>query len=96
MTGRIHSIDDHTWGWITFIALLSMLGFWAQTASLQWIDAPALSSLKALEILFAYLVQVLIMGQTANAMAIVGSSLVMGGVIGIRLAERTLKWLGYL
>lgn len=84
---EIASISAQSWGWMLLVASLSVIGFWAQTASLQWIDASALSSLKSLEILFAYLVQIIVMHQPPNAAALLGSALVMLAVLGIRLAE---------
>lgn len=73
---------------MALVGSLSVIGFWAQTAALQWIDASVLSSLKSLEILFAYLVQIIVMHQPASALALLGSSLVMLGVLGIRLARK--------
>lgn len=88
MSAKIVMISAQSWCWMGLVATLSVIGFWAQTAALQWIDASALSSLKSLEILFAYLVQIIVMHQPPNAQALLGSLLVMLAVLGFRLAEK--------
>ena len=85
---EISTISGQTWGWMVLVSSFSITGFWAQTASLRWIDASSLSALKSLEILFAYLVQIIVMEQPSNAIAIVGSALVMLAVIGTKQAEK--------
>ena len=88
MSAEMATISAQSWGWMVLVGSLSVIGFWAQTAALQWIDASILSSLKSLEILFAYLVQIIFMHHPANPLALLGSSLVMLGVLGIRLARK--------
>ena len=66
-------ISAQSLGWMILVGSLSVIGFCAQTASLQWIDASAFSSLKSLEILFAYLVQIIVMHQPPNALALLGT-----------------------
>ena len=75
LSAQIGLISAPDWGWMILVGSLSVIGFWSQTASLQWIDASTLSSLKSLEILFAYLVQIIVMQQNPNSIALLGSIL---------------------
>ena len=93
MSSEISNISGQTWGWMLLVSSLSITGFWAQTASLQWIEASTLSALKALEILFAYSVQIIVMEHNPNDLAFIGSGLVMIAVIMTKQAEKIEKCL---
>ena len=93
MSQDISSITASEWGFKTLVGILSMTGYYFQTASLQWISASSLSALKSLEVLFAYFVQTIIMEQATNSLAIGGAAMILIGVIGISLATKLQKYL---
>ena len=93
MSQDISSITAREWGFKTLVGILSMTGYYFQTASLQWISASSLSALKSLEVLFAYFVQTIIMEQATNSLAIGGAAMILIGVIGISLATKLQKYL---
>ena len=66
----------------------SVTAFVSQTYSLQWMDASTNSSLKSLEIIFAYLTQVFVLNQEANFLGIIGSVLTIIAIVGIKQAEK--------
>lgn len=88
MSEEIVDIPSDQWAWIWLVACLSILAFWSQMASLKWISASTLGSIQALEVIFAYFVQVVIMKEPSNALALSGSALVMICVAGISLVEK--------
>lgn len=93
MSLDISSITAREWGFKTLVGILSMTGYYFQTASLQWISASSLSALKSLEVLFAYFVQTIIMAQATNDLAIGGATMILFGVTGISLATKLQKYL---
>ena len=72
MTSEIVNISAEKWAWLMLVAILSILAFWSQMASFQWIDASTMGALQASEVLLAYLVQVLVMKDEASVLAIIG------------------------
>ena len=92
MSLDISSITAREWGFKTLVGILSMTGYYCQTASLQWISASSLSALKSLEVLFAYFVQTIIMAQATNDLAIGGATMILFGVTGISLATKLQKY----
>ena len=60
-------------------------------ASLQWISASTLGSLQALEVLFAYFVQIVIMDQSASTLALIGSAIVIVCVTVISVTDKLVK-----
>ena len=93
MSPAIGFITASEWGIKILVGILSMVGYYFQTASLQWISASSLSALKSLEVLFAYVVQTTIMKQATNSLAIGGAAMILFGVIGISLATKLQKYL---
>ena len=75
MSPDIVSITAEDWGWIILVAIMSILAFWSQMASFQWIDASTMGAIQALEVLMAYLVQILVMKDEASILAIIGEFL---------------------
>lgn len=91
MSELITSITAEDWGWIVLVSVLSILAFWSQMASLRWIAASTLGSLQALEVLFAYFVQIVVMEEPANALALIGSTIVIISVSAISLTDKILS-----
>ena len=91
MSAEIYSITGEDWGWILLVSVLSIVAFWAQLASLQWIEASTLGSIQALEVLFAYFMQIFVMHQSANMLALIGSGLVMLCVCAISLSDNVVN-----
>ena len=75
MSSDIVNISAEQWGWIIFVAIMSIVAFWSQMASFQWIDASTMGALQTSEVLLAYLVQVLVMKDDASVLAIIGKLL---------------------
>ena len=57
-------------------------------SGLQIVSPTSVSVLRAMEIILAYLCQILVMGQYPNAICIGGAVLVMGSVLGIAIDEK--------
>ena len=57
-------------------------------SGLQIVSPTSVSVLRAMEIILAYLCQILVMGQYPNAICIGGAFLVMGSVLGIAIDEK--------
>ena len=70
------NITGEDWGWIVLVAIMSILAFWSQMASFQWIDASTMGALQTVEVLLAYLVQILVMNDEASVLAIIGEILI--------------------
>ena len=87
MSQDISSITGEEWGWMALVGIQSMVGYVFQTLSLEWIVASGVGSLKSLEVLFAYLVQTVVMLHPIQTLAIVGAVLILTGVAGISAAE---------
>lgn len=94
MTEDIVEIPASDWAWICLVACLSILAFWSQMASLKWISASTLGSIQALEVIFAYFVQVVIMQEPSNALSLTGSALVMICVAAISMVEKVFQFCG--
>ena len=69
------NISAEQWGWIILVAIMSIVAFWSQMASFQWIDASTMGALQTSEVLLAYLVQVLVMKDEPSVLAIIGKIL---------------------
>jgi len=73
---------------LTVIAVVGITAYFAMTVSLKLISPTSVSVLRALEILLAYLCQIVVMGQIPNAICVAGAILVMVCVIGIAIEEK--------
>jgi len=93
MSSDIVNISAEQWGWIIFVAIMSIVAFWSQMASFQWIDASTMGALQTSEVLLAYLVQVLVMKDDASVLAIIGSVMIMISVSAISLTDKMLELL---
>ena len=79
--------------WIAYLgmSLVGLLAYFCMTKSLQLIDPTVVSFIRSLEIIFAYVVQVLIMHQIPNYLAGIGAILVLISVGSIALQDFLLK-----
>ena len=71
--------------------MVGLLAYFCMTKSLQLIDPTVVSFIRSLEIIFAYVVQVLIMHQIPNYLAGFGAILVLISVGSIALQDFLLK-----
>ena len=76
------------WIVLTAIAVVGITAYFTMTVSLKLISPTSVSVLRALEILLAYLCQIVVMGQIPNATCLGGAILVMVSVIGIAIEEK--------
>lgn len=76
------------WIVLTAIAVIGITAYFTMTVSLRLISPTSVSVLRALEILLAYLCQIVVMGQIPNATCLGGAILVMVSVIGIAVEEK--------
>ena len=69
--------------WLTLLMLggMGLVGFFALTRSLQLIPPTTVAVLRAMEIVLAYGVQAVVLGEVPNSLAIAGSSLVITSVV---------------
>lgn len=80
------SLDD----WLVLLALgaSGMIGYFCMTRSLKLIPPTTVAVLRALEIVLAYIVQALVMGETPDLLSISGSTFVGVSVIAIALEDQ--------
>ena len=76
------------WTLLVCISLVGISGYFTMTAALQIVTPTSVSVLRAMEIILAYICQILIMGQYPNAISIGGAFLVMASVVGIAIDEK--------
>ena len=76
------------WVVLSMISMLGILAYFSMTASLKMITPTSVSVLRALEIVLAYLCQILILAQMPNLLCVIGASLVIISVVGIAIEER--------
>jgi len=69
--------------WLSLLMLggMGLVGFFALTRSLQLIPPTTVAVLRAMEIVLAYGVQAVVLGEVPNSLAIAGSSLVITSVV---------------
>ena len=87
-SSSIASIPIIDWAAIFGAAALGLSAFFMNFKAVQLIDPTIVSSIKSLEILFAFTLQVLVMGEAASALGLVGAALVSLGVFAI-VIEKT-------
>ena len=76
------------WVILAMISMLGIMAYFTMTAALKMITPTSVSVLRALEIVLAYLCQILVMAQIPNLMCCIGAALVIVCVIGIAIEER--------
>ena len=85
---NFESLSPADWTMLVGISLVGISAYFTMTAALQIVSPTSVSVLRAMEIVLAYLCQILVMGQYPNAICIGGAVLVMGSVVGIAIDEK--------
>ena len=76
------------WTLLVGISCVGISAYFTMTAALQIVSPTSVSVLRALEIILAYICQILILGQYPNATCIGGAVLVIASVLGIAVDEQ--------
>merc|ERR1719158_2149985 len=79
-----------TWEqWVVLLGLggMGIAGYFSMTRSLQLIPPTTVAVLRAMEIILAYIIQAVVMGEVPDTLAITGSSLVMMSVVAFALED---------
>ena len=90
----ISDVEDYVWPLLAVLGLMGLLGHFSLTRSLRLIPPTTVAVLRAMEIILAYTVQALVMGQVPNSLSITGSGLVMVSVVSFALEEVLAGWCG--
>ena len=90
----ISDVEDYVWPLLAVLGLMGLLGHFSLTRSLRLIPPTTVAVLRAMEIILAYTVQALVMGQIPNSLSITGSGLVMVSVVSFALEEILAGWFG--
>ena len=90
----ISDVEDYVWLLLAVLGLMGLLGHFSLTRSLRLIPPTTVAVLRAMEIILAYTVQALVMGQVPNSLSITGSGLVMVSVVSFALEEVLAGWCG--
>ncbi len=85
---KVVDIPLEDWVAFAFIGLSGICAYFCLTKSLQMIDPTVVAFVRALEIIFAYMMQIAIMHQTPSTLSLVGASLVMLSVSAIALQNK--------
>ena len=85
---NFESMAPVDWTLLVGISLVGISAYFSMTAALQIVSPTSVSVLRALEIIVAYICQILVMGQYPNSTCIGGAALVMASVIGIAIDEK--------
>ena len=79
--------------WLAYV-LMAMGGisaYFCMTKSLQMIDPTVVAFIRALEIVFAYLIQTLIVLKIPAVLSLIGASLVLGSVFAMALHDKIIQ-----
>ena len=86
---HLASLSVTDWVTLSMISIIGILGYFSMTVALRMVSPTSVSVLRALEIILAYLCQIIVMQQMPNKLCVLGSTLVMMCVVGIAIAERS-------
>lgn len=92
----ISDISLNDWAILLALGASGMIGYFSMTRSLKLIPPTTVAVLRAMEIVLAYIVQALVMGETPDLLSISGSSFVGVSVIAIALEEQIKKILTFI
>ena len=87
LTASISIISYGDWSAYFIMAIIGLLAYFCMTKSLQMIDPTVVSFIRSLEIVLAFLVQILIMNQIPNYLAVIGAVLVLVSVGSIAIQD---------
>ena len=85
---RMSALTPASWSVLVLISFLGVLAYLCMTQALKTVSPTSVSVMRGLEIILAYVVQVVVMGQVPNLMGIFGALIVMGSVMGIAVEEK--------
>ncbi|XP_023342119.1 solute carrier family 35 member G1 isoform X2 [Eurytemora carolleeae] len=91
-TGFIAEVQLEMWGVLFGLAISGMIAYLSLTRALQLVSPTIVSSLRALEIVFAYVAESLILFVLPSLLSALGASLVVLGVVGIALEGQILEY----
>jgi len=75
------------WGVLVVLGGMGIIGYFSMTRSLQLIPPTTVAVLRAMEIILAYIIQAVVMGEVPDTLAITGSTLVMFSVVAFALED---------
>ena len=81
-------LEVFDWAILSMISLIGILAIFAMTAALKMVSPTSVSVLRALEIILAFLFQIIVMHQIPNGLCIAGAAIVSLCILGISLEER--------
>ncbi len=84
---NFEALKAFDWVLLISISLIGICAIFTMTAALKMVSPTSVSVLKALEIIFAFLFQIIVMHQIPNAVCLIGAALVTGSILGISFAE---------
>jgi drug/metabolite transporter (DMT)-like permease len=84
----LESLLPMDWVILIMTSLVGIMAYFAMTAALKMITPTSVSVLRALEIVLAYLCQIVVMHQIPNKLCMIGATLVIVSVVGIAIEER--------
>ncbi|XP_023342131.1 solute carrier family 35 member G1 isoform X2 [Eurytemora carolleeae] len=90
--GQISEIELEMWGILFGLAISGMIAYLSLTRALQIVSPTIVSSLRALEIVFAYIAESLIFSILPSALSVVGGGIVVFSVVGIALEGNILRF----
>ena len=76
------------WILLCVISLVGISAIFTMTAALKMVSPTSVSVLKALEIIFAFLFQIIVMRDIPNGLCLFGAALVTASILGISVEER--------
>ena len=76
------------WALLCIISIIGIAAIFTMTAALKMISPTTVAVLRALEIIFAFLFQIVVMQQFPNNTCIVGATLVTISICGISVEEK--------
>ena len=87
LTTTVTMISYGDWMAYVGMAIIGLLAYFCMTKSLQMIDPTVVSFIRSLEIVLAFLVQILVMNQIPNYLAVIGALLVLVSVGSIAIQD---------
>ena len=79
----VADISPLDWIKLSSVGMIALLGFCAKVRALQTTDPTVVSCIRAAEIVMAFALQVVAMGQSASVVEVSGSLLIMVSIICI-------------
>ena len=84
---NISDIEDSAWPLLLLLGLMGLLGQLSLTRALRLVPPTTVAVIKAMEIVLAYIVQVLVIREIPNSLSVTGSGLLMISVVAFSLEQ---------